>query len=154
MKNTYLLKVTGGDYCEASYAILEIGSQERAAVQAARTMLREFGQKHEGWAELTWLGVARAVVLKSLPPEVRLLLGVEEADELLWEVEGDRGSWLTLPAGIDLDHPLLAAVDDGELWKSECEGLRCTLDAVYFEASDKYSSQKVESDDLGAMFIP
>ena len=151
---TYLLAINSGDYSEAAYALVEVGAAEAAAVTEARTVVRAFTEKHQGWCSLEWGWTLRCAVLKRVPDALLKILGVDDQDELFAEGEP---TWRAMPDGFawpeDGQCPA-AQIPDDEIWRSECEGLRCTADGVYFTATDKYTSEHVESDDLEAIFFP
>ncbi|MEI8129576.1 MAG: hypothetical protein WCG95_08185 [bacterium] len=146
---TYLLALNSGDYSEAACALVEVGADEAAAVAEARGIVRAFADKHQGWCSLEWGWTLRCVVLKRVPDSILSLLGEEDQDELFPE---GGPTWLVLPDGFDWSNG--DKIPDDEIWRSECEGLRCTADSVYFTALDKYTSEHVESDDLEAIFFP
>jgi len=151
---TYLLAINSGDYSEAAYALVEVGAAEAAAVTEARAVVRAFTDKHQGWGSLEWGWTLRCAVLKRVPDALLKILGVDDQDEVFAEGEP---TWRALPDGFawPADGRFLAdLIPDDELWRSECEGLRCTADSVYFTAIDKYTSEHVESDDLEAIFFP
>jgi len=152
---TYLLKINSGDYSEAACALVELGEREAAAVRAARSVVRGFAEEQkQDWASLEWGWTLNCLVLKRVPDALLSLLGAEDSDELFAEGEP---SWRELPAGFewpeDGQFPATLIPDD-EFWRSECEGLRCTSDSLYFTALNKYTSEHVESDDLEALFFP
>jgi len=152
---TYLLNLNAGDYSEAACALVELGEPEAAAVKAARAVVRAFAeQQKQDWGALEWGWTLRCAVLTRVPDAILALLGVEDSDELFAEGEP---AWRELPDGFEWPETGQfpeALIPDDELWRSECEGLRCSLDGVQFTALNKYSSERVESDDLEALFFP
>lgn len=151
---TYLLAINGGDYSEAACALVELGEAEAAAVKEARAVVRSFAERHQGWCSLEWGWTLRCAVLTRVPDALLNLLGVADADELFAE---GQPSWRELPAAFawpESGQFPETLIPDDEVWRSECEGLRCSADSVYFTALSKYTSERVESDDLEALFFP
>ena len=151
---TYLLSINAGEYSEAACALVELGEPEAAAVKAARAAVIAFAEQHQGWCSLEWGWTLRCAVLTRVPDAILALLGAEDSDELFAEGEP---AWRELPDGFEWPEPGQfpeALIPDDELWRSECEGLRVSADGVYFTALNKYTSERVESDDLEAIFFP
>ena len=151
---TYLLTINSGEYSEAAFVLVDLGAAEAAAVKDARAVLRSFTERHQGWCSLEWGWMLRGVVLTRVPDAILNLLGVEDSDGLF---EDGEPVWLELPDGFEWPADgvsLEALIPDDELWRSECEGLRCSADGVYFTALNKYTSERVESENLEALFFP
>ena len=154
---TYLLTINSGEFSEAVCALVDLGAAEAAAMKDARAVLRTFSERHKQqqcWCSLEWGWTLRCMVLTRVPDAILNLLGVEDPAEVF---EEDGPAWRVLPDGFAWPEDgvlpdSLIPVD--EWWRSECEGLRCTEDGVYFTALCKYTSERVESENLEALFFP